>query len=130
MSLEFIKKSGGGISSTTLGILMVCVLLCTSLADFIYIRKEIHKSYEDNIVLHYLYLESLYYIRNEIYEETYYDLSYEADNISIDLKIKSIVKEAELHITYKDLKIDKYYHFSSDCLCIIGEYTPDNKDNS
>ena len=120
MILEYTKKSGGGISTTTLGVLLICVVICSSFSKVVFMKKKIHSSYQDNIVLHYIYLESLYYIRNEIYEETYYDMHYESDNVSVNIKINSFLKQADLNIKYKNLKIEKYYLFDTECLCITN----------
>ena len=112
--MESIRKNGGGISVGVLGVLMIISLLISG--EYAYVKNQyaMNKDLEDNLKLHYLYMESIYYIRNEIYEETFYDLSYFEDDVDIDIKISGLLETATLHLEYKDIS----FKFNLDCHCI------------
>ncbi len=116
--MKSIKKSGGGISSGALGILLIISLLISG--EYAYVKNQyaMNKDLEANLKLHYLYLESIYYIRNEIYEETFYDLSYAEDDVEIEIEISNLLKRASLYLNYHDIELEKTFRFDLDCYCI------------
>lgn len=123
MNLVFIKKSGGGISSTALGVLLIAItLVVTSSFSFKQYSDVIH-TFDSYLKLHYIYMEAVYYIRNEIYEETRYDLSYNDDSITVTVDFHFWNHEVDLFIRYLDAELSKTYVYDTDCLCIIGEST-------
>ena len=97
--MESIKKSGGGISFTALGLILISSLLISISLNRIKQYKSVHEAFLNKYKWHYIYLEALYYTRNEIYEETYYDLKYE-DEVLVDIDFEFLTNNVKIRIVY------------------------------
>lgn len=118
--LEFIKKSGGGISFTALGLILISSLLISINLNKVKQYKSMHEDYLNNYKWHYIYLEALYYTRNEIYEETYYDLNYDED-VLVNVDFEFLSNEVEIRIVYEEQEMISKIIFDKECKCIVEE---------
>ena len=116
--MESIRKNGGGINIVALGILLLISLLISGEYAYVNNQYAMNKDLESNLKLHYIYMEAMYYLRNEIYEETFYDLSYDSSEVSVDIHISGLERKAKLEIHYKEIEIIKNYQFDLECHCI------------
>lgn len=116
MCLE--KKNGGVISvyySIMLGLASIVIaasLLRVHLLRSMVLRVEMYQA------MHLLYLEMLYYIRNEINDGYYQDFSYKDDAAAVKITFHKKEKAVMLQLKYRDIYHFEKLLYDEGCRCL------------
>lgn len=116
MCLE--KKNGGVISvyySIMLG--LASIVIAASLLR-IHILRTMVQRVEIYQAMHLLYLEMLYYIRNEINDGYYQDFSYKDDAAAVKINFNKKEKIVMLELQYLDILRYETLHYDEGCRCL------------
>ena len=121
MNSVYTKKSGGGISTSLAIVLSIVLFLMGMQRVTNQSYQRMYKDYKKNLEYHYTYLECIYYIRIELYDETYYDMKYENDSFKIKVNFHQLKDYVDLTITSEDEKNEYRFYYDKDNHCIIKE---------
>lgn len=120
-----LRKSGG--SGSVVGFLY---LLMVSLFSYLVLVKsslvyDIQVLSSEQWKGHFIWLEAIYYARNEIYDETFWNLNEEGEEYSISVKFDKSDKSVLVYTKYKDVIREELFYYSLDCHCLFMEKNND-----
>lgn len=121
-----LRKSGG--SGSVVGFLY---LLIISLFSYLVLVKsslvhDIQVLSNEQWKGHFIWLEALYYARNEIYDETFWDLKEESDNYIVSVIFDKSNKSVTVYTKYNDVVRESLYYYDLDCHCLFTEKNNDD----
>ena len=126
MIFQLLRKSGG--SGSVVGLLYLLMVSLFSYTVFArsYLIKEIHSMSSEQWKGHFLWLEAMYYARNEIYDETCWDLEEIRDEYEVLVDFNKSMKEVSVRVLYDDIVREENFFYDFDCHCLLREKKKDD----
>lgn len=118
-SLQLLKENGGGSSVVCLLYLCMISILCALLYTKMQAVKEIEIANSTMWKGHFLWLEAIYYARNEINDETLWDWHESGEDYQIDVEFDRMKKQVIITAWYRGIRKVKKYFYDFDCHCIF-----------
>lgn len=123
----YLGKKNGGVISVYVSILlaMTCMIVATLLLR-LQNEKERTQSLDEYHRRHLAYLESIYYIRNEIYDGYFAKLSYESNELAVQISFDKKNKLAKLELSMHGRSSIHGFLYDKECRCIVKAYEEDD----
>lgn len=113
------RKNGGGSSIICLLYLCMISLLCSVVYTNGKTKAVISELTDTYRKGHFLWLEALYYARNEINDESFWKWEESGENYSVNVSFDKKNKQVRIMTSYEDLIHDKIFSYDLDCRCIF-----------
>ena len=123
---RLLRKSGG--SGSVVGFLYLLIISLFSYLMLVksYLIYDIQMFYNEQLNGHFIWLEALYYARNEIYDETFWDLNEETDDYVVLVKLDKNEKSVAVYTKYNEVVRESLFYYNLECHCLFNEKNNDD----